>query len=64
MASSKPNSKSQILSVVLPNEERDRLTALAETEVRSKSKMATILIKEALDARGVSHKDEPIAASA
>lgn len=51
MASTNTNPKTKLLSVVLPSSERERVIALAKSEDRTMSKMAVILIGEALNAR-------------
>ncbi len=51
MSSTSATPKSKILNVVLPIADHARLVELANDEQRTKSKTASILIAEALNAR-------------
>ncbi|MDF2180970.1 hypothetical protein [Neptuniibacter sp. CAU 1671] len=51
---------STMLGVVLPTNERKRIKEIAQTELRSESTMARILINEALQARQLSDSENTL----
>ncbi len=63
MRNPKATTKRQRIQALVDHRIYDRVVLLSQQEVRSESHMTAILIEEALDARGVAHTVEPIAAN-